>query len=132
MTVAIVCGGRDYANVERVYQILDAAVTRLGLTRVIEGECPTAVNADKLARSWAELRGVPCEAVPAETRNGKFLGPARNQLMLTMLLRYPEDKVVIAFKGGRGTGHMKRIASAAGVRVIDVVDKETSRRLRSN
>lgn len=127
--IAIVCGGRTYTNAARVAQILDAAVTRLGLDTIIEGECPTDVNADKLARQWAEARDdVSVIAVPAETVRGKFQGPARNQMMLVMLMRSPDTKAVIAFEGGLGTAHMLKITRAANrtlpddqqIRIIEV------------
>lgn len=122
--IGIVCGGRDYSNAARVMQILDAAVLRLGLHTIIEGECPTDVNADKLAAKWAEDRGdISVIKVPAETRKGKFLGAPRNQMMLTMLLRADEDIAVFAFPGGRGTWHMCKIATKAGVRIITVDHK---------
>ncbi len=117
--IAIVCGGRDYTDAARVKKVLDAAVDRLGLECIIEGECPTPVNADKLAKEWAKARGdIRWIEVPAETVGGKFQGKARNQLMLTMLLRVKDDQAVIAFPGGIGTDHMCRIAEAARVRVI--------------
>lgn len=113
--------GRDYTNKERLYHVMDEAVTRLGVTGIIEGECPTEVNADKLARDWAVERGIDCQRVPAERRNGKLLGAPRNHMMLTMLLRYrPQNIGVIAFPGGTGTHHMKNIARAAGVDVYEV------------
>jgi hypothetical protein len=118
MLTAIVCGGRDYTNAERVDLVLDEAVKRLGLGKVIEGECPTPVNPDKLSRIWAEKRGIPVVPVPAETVRGKFQGPARNQQMLILLLREPGDKAVFAFPSrGTGTAHMCRIAEQAGVTV---------------
>lgn len=105
--IAIVCGGRDYTDAARIAAILDAAVDRLGLHTIIEGECPTPVNADKLARQWAEARGdIGVIGVEAATVGGKFQGPARNQLMLSMMLRSDDDKGLFAFPGGTGTKHM--------------------------
>lgn len=113
--IAIVCGGRDYTDSARVSKILDAAVNRLGLDTIIEGECPTDVNADKLARDWAEARGdVAVIRCPAETVRGKFQGPARNQLMLVILTRGERgDLGLFAFPSdGPGTAHMLKIAKA--------------------
>lgn len=120
--IAIVCGGRDYTDAARVAKILDAAVTRLGLDTIIEGECPTEVNADKLARDWAKARGdVAVIEVPAETVKGKFQGPARNQLMLAILTRgdEPRDLGLFAFPGGDGTAHMVKIAKGWNKRAPD-------------
>lgn len=128
--IAIVCGGRDYTDAARVKTILDAAVTKLGLHTIIEGECPTEVNADKLARDWALARGdIAVIGVEAETVNGKFQGPARNQLMGTMLVRSADDKACIAFppgEGTRGTRHMVSVCEGlnrtqnARIRIIKV------------
>lgn len=112
--IAIVCGGRHYSNETRLRQILDAAVVKLGLECIIEGECPTPVNADKLARKWAEDRGdIRWIAVPAETVNGKFQGPSRNRMMLAIMERSEDKKAVFAFPGDRGTAHMVGICEAA-------------------
>lgn len=121
--IAIICGGRDYTNDARLRAVLDAAVERLGLNMIIEGECPTDVNADKLARKWAEDRGdIGIIAVPAAVVDGKFQGPARNVMMLTMLKRSDDEKAVIAFPPGPGNGtrHMVGIADRAGVKVIKI------------
>jgi hypothetical protein len=114
--MAIVCGGRDYDNEARVKLILDAAVERLGLHTIIEGG---ARGADTLAKEWAVARGdVSWIEVPANWEIGAKAGPARNQMMLAILLREEGDKAVIAFPGGAGTAHMCRIAEKAGIRII--------------
>lgn len=121
--IVIVCGGRDYTSDARLRFVLDQAVDRLGLNMIIEGECPTDVNADKLSRKWAEERGdIGIIAVPAAVVDGKFQGPARNVMMLTMLQRSEDEKAVIAFPPGPGNGtrHMVGIAERAGVRVIKI------------
>lgn len=119
--ISIVCGGRDYQNRARVNQILDAAVTRLGLTTIIHG---MATGADTLAHEWASARDdVSIIAVPANWDMGKNAGPARNQMLLTILLRFKEmgDEICLfAFPGGSGTAHMVKIAKIAGVRIIEV------------
>lgn len=112
MTRAIVCGGRDYRNFDRVVQIMDAAITRLNLSCVIHGN---ADGADKMAGFWAAARGLDVEPYPADWSKGKSAGPARNALMLT---KSPD--MVIAFPGGRGTADMVRQAEKAGVRVIRI------------
>lgn len=117
MTVAIVTGGRDYADAERVAKVLGEAVQRLGLWLIIEGG---ATGADSLARDWCLVNGVCVIEVPAEwKRDGDGAGHIRNALMLAMLTRTKETdrKAVIAFPGGKGTAGMKKIARAAGVKV---------------
>lgn len=128
--IAIVCGGRDYTDAARLGAVLDAAVDRLGLHTIIEGECPTEVNADKLACAWAEARGdIAVIGVEAATVDGKFQGPARNQLMSVMLMRSDDDKGCIAFppgNGTRGTRHMVSLCEGlnktqdARIRIIKV------------
>lgn len=126
--MAIITGGRDYTNQDRVKQVLDAAVTRMGLWCIIEGEAP---GADALARSWALSRpDVSVIACPADwdgwekagSRNSA--GPARNKFMLDILIGHDGDKAVIAFPGGNGTKNMidlgrSKAARSANVKVIE-------------
>lgn len=82
-----------------------------GLT-IIHGK---AEGADDLADQWAVVNWVPIEEHPADwDKHGKAAGPIRNQEMLATGIDY-----VIAFPGGRGTAHMKKIAEKAGVPVIE-------------
>lgn len=114
MVTAIVCGGRDYRNKARVYQILDAAVERLGVDFIVQG---VADGADYLAWQWADERGVKCGSYPAHwDEHGRKAGPIRNQAMLDEA----GATIVIAFGGGRGTNHMVDIARKAGLRVIKI------------
>lgn len=120
--IAIVCGGRDYANEARLRTVLDAAVTRRGLDTIIEGE---ATGADTLARQWAEARGdIGVIAVAADWGgHGASAGPRRNKLMLDILVGGDDKRrarCVIAFPGGRGTGNMVLQARGAGVEVFEV------------
>jgi len=107
----IVCGGRDYDDQRRAYEVLDQQMPTISL--VIEGG---ARGADTLARMWADLRRVDCLTVPANwDRDGFSAGPRRNTRMLT----YSPD-LVIALPGGRGTANMIGQARKAGVKVIEV------------
>lgn len=115
MAVVVVCGGRDYSDRARVYQILDAAILRLGLATVLQGG---ATGADALAKEWARERNVPIREFLADwTREGLKAGPLRNQRMLDQ----GRPEVVIAFPGGAGTADMVRRATQAGVRVVRIV-----------
>lgn len=127
----IVCGGRKYADERRVFTILDAARSRLGLTYLIEGGAP---GADQLARLWRAARRVAGETVEADwtdlshpdavirtrrdgTRYDALAGHRRNQRMLDE----GDPEGLIAFPGGIGTADMvERAEKKAGVRVIKV------------
>lgn len=125
--IAIVCGGRDYTNAERIKEVLDAAVTRLGLETIIEGECPTEVNADKLARDWALARGDIAVIAVEPGNNWPSAGPIRNALMLRILLGGDKDRprAVFCFPGGKGTANMRMLggspdAARGGVKIYDI------------
>lgn len=125
--IAIVCGGRDYSNESRLRHVLDQAVVKLGLSVIIEGECPTPINADKLARKWAEDRGdIGVIAVPAGD-NWPEAGPIRNAKMGEILLGEGcGDRALFAFPGGRVTKNMIAWCEGAnrtrnaGIRIIKV------------
>lgn len=131
--IAIVCGGRDFTDAARVAAVLDKAVHTLGLWCIIEGECPTPVNADKIARDWAIAAGLCVIQVPGwKDANGRFCGPERNALMLKILLGGDKDtkRGVFAFPGGNGTKNMVGLArspAARNVRVIEISGKVSPR-----
>lgn len=106
----LVCGGRDYANIERVFYALDQYHKRHGpISLVITG---AARGADTLAGAWALARRVDLDPYPADWRtHGKRAGPLRNQQMIDE----GKPTVVIAFPGGAGTADMVRRAKAAGI-----------------
>lgn len=103
--MAIVCGGRDYTDTARVKQVLDAAVTRLGLWCVIEGRCPQG-GADRLAQEWAEARSDISLISVNPDDNWPSAGPRRNRRMRDILMAHDGKKGLIAFGGDRGTGNM--------------------------
>jgi predicted Rossmann-fold nucleotide-binding protein len=110
----LVCGGRDYADRDRLNTELDRLRQERGFCLVIAGG---ARGADTLAEEWAKNRGVPCDVYRADWEGlGRKAGPIRNERML----REGQPELVIAFPGGRGTAHMTRIAREAGVEVIGI------------
>lgn len=134
MSTILVCGGRSYCLVprhvepglrskaedvasaerDRLVMILDAAVERLGMTRLVAGD---ATGADNFAISWAKARDVECKVYPADwDEHGPKAGPLRNRQMLEQEL----PSAVIAFPGSKGTRDMVTQAERAGVRVIKV------------
>jgi hypothetical protein len=107
----LVCGGRDFADREFAFAMLDRAHAKNGITCIIEGG---ARGADRLAKEWALSRGVGLDEFPADwTTHGNRAGPIRNKEMLDK----GKPKGVIAFPGGRGTDDMVRRAQEAGVKV---------------
>lgn len=108
----LVCGGRDYADKDKAFAVLD----EIKPTFIIEGG---AKGADTLAWLWRR-RNLPSEChltIEARwDRDGKAAGPIRNQRMLDE----GAPDLVVAFPGGRGTSDMVRRAKRAGVKVIEV------------
>ena len=105
----LVCGGRDYSDKDRVFQVLDD----IGAKFVIHGN---ARGADTLAHEWAMTRRKHGIACPAQwARDGKRAGPLRNQRMLGH-----QPDLVLAFPGGRGTADMVARARRAGVPVMEI------------
>lgn len=121
--IAIVCGGRDYTDRNRVRQVLDAAVVKLGLRCIIQGN---ATGADALAAEWAISRpDISMITCPANWDAGKSAGAIRNKFMLDILLGGEEARAVFVFPGGRGTKNMADLANSRAardknVRVINV------------
>jgi hypothetical protein len=113
----LVCGDRHYDDWATLSWTLDQfrwTHFKAGdaIDVVIEGEAP---GADTMAREWAEKRGIPVDAHPADwTKYGKAAGPIRNQEMLdcgpTHVLAFHND-----FENSRGTKDMVARARKAGV-----------------
>ena len=105
----LVCGGRNYADRKKVFEILDAIQPKPDC--IIEGG---AKGADRLAREWAANAFVRVETYDADwKRYGHAAGPLRNKRMLIE----GEPDLVIAFPGGRGTANMTAKAEQYGVDV---------------
>lgn len=110
----LVCGGRDYADVDRVKQALDETHAKRPITWLVHGG---ARGADTIAGKWALLRGIPTSEHFADwAKHGRAAGPIRNQQMLDA----EKPDLVIAFPGGRGTANMVRLAKQAGVEVLEI------------
>ena len=108
----LVCGGRDFADPEKLSKVLDQYKD---MTCLIQGG---AKGADRLAKKWAELRGIPVITMEANWNYyAKSAGPIRNSWMLD----YCEPDYVVMFPGGRGTQDMCEKAEARGLDG-DVID----------
>lgn len=105
----LVCGSRHFNDMVLLTRVLDD----ITISEVIEGE---ARGADTLARTWAELRGIPVRKFPADwNKHGKAAGPIRNKQMLDE----GKPDLVVAFLApdSRGTKNMIDQATKAGVPV---------------
>jgi hypothetical protein len=118
MATWLICGGRDYRNINQFNTVMEQITAERGGTeRLIHGG---ATGADRLASLYAKSWGIKCTSYPANWRNlGKAAGPIRNQQMIDE----GKPDLVIAFPGGRGTADMVRRAKAAGIEVVEVKDE---------
>jgi hypothetical protein len=110
----LVCGGRKFADPDRVWLVLNELHASPHVSVVIHGG---ASGADAHAARWAWLCGVPALPFDADwDKHGKAAGPRRNQRMLDE----GKPDLVLAFPGGKGTADMVRRAKRAGVPVREV------------
>ena len=114
MTRVLVCGGRDYADKERLFKVLDELNALEPFTLLIHGG---ARGADTLAGEWGIARGVTTLVFHANWEGyGKAAGSIRNAKMLNE----GKPNYIIAFPGGRGTADMVRRGRTAGVLMMEV------------
>lgn len=106
----LVCGGRNYYDGHRVYEILNAIKRKHGIDVIIQGG---ATGADRFAGMWARANRVVNWEFKADWSKGKRAGPERNQQMLDD----GKPDAVVAFPGGRGTADMIERARSAGLPV---------------
>jgi hypothetical protein len=105
----IVCGGRDFTDRTWLFHVLDSIRTKAGVAVIIQGG---ARGADRLAKQWADERGVPASTFRADwVKFGRKAGPIRNQHMIDE----GNPTLVIAFPGGRGTADMLARAKEARI-----------------
>lgn len=116
--VIIVCGGREYADRERVFAALDRVHAKRQITLLVHGACMNEATgelsgADRWADEWARERGVQVEPHPADwTTWGKSAGPMRNQQMANA-----GAHGLVAFPGDAGTRSMCVHAERNGIPV---------------
>ena len=75
-----------------------------------------------MAQKWCEERSVESTIYHADWKNeGKSAGPKRN---LRMLANEKEQlDAIVAFPGGKGTGHMVSMGEANNIKVIKIKPK---------
>ena len=110
----LVCGGREYDNLQQFFDVMDLVQVKHGaITCVVHGD---AKGADFLARLWTIHTGKTERRLPADWKTlGRSAGIVRNQEMLAEL-----PDMVIAFPGGTGTADMVRRSKAASIYVHEV------------
>lgn len=114
----LVCGGRDFLDGTFVDKTLAAVHQQRQITRIIHGG---ARGADTLAGLWANRQRIDESVYPADWKaHGKAAGSIRNVRML----EESEPDMVVAFPGGTGTAHMVALARAAGLYVMEPVERE--------
>jgi UDP-N-acetylmuramoylalanine-D-glutamate ligase len=103
----LVCGGRDFNDVDLMYDILK----EYNISVLITGH---AKGADQMAEMWADEHRIENEIYPAQwDKYGRAAGPIRNKQMLDE----GEPDLVIAFPGGKGTANMVNQAKERGIPV---------------
>ena len=113
----LVCGGREYLNRKKVWEILD----QLNDDSTFIYGCPGAIHllitggasgADTLAEEWAVENGVAIKTFKADwVKNKRSAGPIRNAQMIVE----GKPDLVVVFPGGRGTEDMMNKAISANI-----------------
>ena len=94
----LITGGRDFADREMMWRVLDNLHQQHGFTLLIHGD---ALGADRMSGEWATERGVEILVCPADWKtHGRAAGSIRNRYMLT---KSPETVVAFPAGGGRPT-----------------------------
>jgi hypothetical protein len=110
----LVCGGRDYRDIERVKNTLTEIHRIKSITCIIEGG---ARGVDHYAAQWGDEHNLGRLTFFADwQKHGKAAGPIRNQAMLDE----GHPVLVIAFPGGRGTADMVTRAEKANIEVLRI------------
>jgi hypothetical protein len=109
----LICGGRDFSDKDFIFSSLDKLHEKHHISHIITGG---ALGADFFAHKWASSRRCDITIFPANWKKyGKKAGALRN----IQMLEDGEPELVIAFPGGKGTEHMKKIARKAGIEVVE-------------
>lgn len=110
----LVCGGRDYHDREKVFEVISSMRAEKKITMLIAG---CASGADALALECADLLRIDHTKFFANWDEQLMsAGPIRNQRMLNVM----SPELVVAFPGGKGTADMCERARKAGIKVMEV------------
>lgn len=103
----LVCGGRDFQDVEFAITILDGIHKSKQVTTLIAGG---ARGADTIAEAWADELGIEKEIYPITNEDWRTYGKRAGILRNEQMLNEGKPDGVMAFPGGRGTAHMVKIS----------------------
>lgn len=107
----IIAGGRDFEGLYEHFAWLTNHLKEMGATEVV---CGMARGADMFGYHAAQMLHLPVKEFPADwNKFGKSAGYKRNVEMAD----YAD--AVILFPGGKGTMHMRNIAAAKGLEIIE-------------
>lgn len=122
----IVCGGRDFVDYNKVFQVLNYHKTLHNIKEIVSGACDTGVityrrpdgkpihGADGIGELWAWINKIPVQPFPAAWEDlGKSAGPMRNSIMAAYA-----DACAI-FDGGKGTKSMYEKATMLERQIFD-------------
>lgn len=110
----LVCGGRDFDDVNLLWETLDAMHASKPIWLIVNGG---ARGADLLSTDYAKARDLAIHVYDADWKtHGRAAGPIRNRKMLDS----EAVDIVVAFPGGRGTRDMVQQAEARGIDVVEV------------
>lgn len=113
----IVCGGREYYDAKRVYDLLDQ-FNQQPMTMLFTGLQP---GAEMLAAYWAKYRDVPhAEILPNYSDHGDMAFIKRNERIIENFM--PKTTGILLFTAGHNPSakHLMRIAENAGFDVYDL------------
>lgn len=114
MKRVIVCGGRDYDDRDRCFEVLN----ELFPDKAIEIVSGHAVGADSFGEAYANENGIKLTVFKPDWKQyGRAAGPIRNKSMLDYATE--ETPVVVAFWDGKskGTKNMINLAEKVGAEV---------------
>lgn len=110
----LVCGGRKYSNMSRIFCTLNAIHAIRPILEVIEGG---ATGADSIAGNWAKMYGEKLTVVLPDYRkhDPKVAPLIRNSQMAEL-----NPDLLIAFPGGSGTADMIKKAKARHIPILEI------------
>ncbi len=120
----IIAGSQHCTDPAIVEQAVAASPWAAGrVSAVIEGG---AEGVDRLARAWAEARGLPVTTVPADWTQGRSAGPQRNRALARD--SGAEGLLLIWNQSSRGSASMLAEARKAGLPVFEYMLEPGSER----